>query len=507
MVCISQVLAGVAHVLNETAEYTQLLPFTNSINLSDAISIRVRTKDLLLSNDLPPAITYSSAEDPVKKAESLLTGKKEKAVLVEHVNVRNESSDPNLRSEGYYHPYPSVGYRVLAAAKMFNVIEMFFPYHQFMDKNWKEVFASSLHEFVNARDRNEYGLAVAKMYAHLNDSHGFIRGNPALDDLRGEAASPLSVDYIEDKVVVARFRSDSLCKANNISIGDIVTKVNGVKIEDLMKKYEMYFAHSTPAAIKEWAARASIRGPRGDEVTYTIEDRNGKSRDVKFFWSNEYDRYFRLKFNLDTIQLISKEIGYADLTRMEGSQTDTMFEKFKNTKAIIFDMRGYPKGTAWTIAPRLTEEKDVPLALFRRNEILSPKLRSGDILSQRTYSEFIQTVAATDKWKYKGKTVMLIDHNAISQSEHSGLFFESMNNTIFVGSETAGANGDVTNFTIPGNMILYFSGQGVWHADGRQLQRVGLKPHVAVKPTIKGIRAGKDEVLEKAIEWIGKNVK
>jgi hypothetical protein len=56
-------------------------------------------------------------------------------------------------------------------------------------------------------------------------------------------------------------------------------------------------------------------------------------------------------------------------------------------------------------------------------------------------------------------------------------------------------------------MLLSFSGQGVWHVDNRQLQRVGLQPHVLVRPTIKGKRAGKDEVLEKAIEWIDKNIK
>ena len=170
-------------------------------------------------------------------------------------------------------------------------------------------------------------------------------------------------------------------------------------------------------------------------------------------------------------------------------------------------MRGYPKGTAWSIAPRLSERKNIPLALYRKREVLGPNITSGDVLSSKSYTEFIQTVASSNKWKYKGKTVMLIDHMAVSQSEHTGLFFEQMNNTVFIGSPTAGANGDVTRFEIPGGMILNFSGQGVWHADGRQLQRLGLQPHVVVRPTIKGIRAGKDEVLDKAVEWINANVK
>jgi hypothetical protein len=42
----------------------------------------------------------------------------------------------------------------------------------------------------------------------------------------------------------------------------------------------------------------------------------------------------------------------------------------------------------------------------------------------------------------------------------------------------------------------------VRHADGRQLQRTGLQPDVEVRPTIAGIREGKDEVLEKALAYI-----
>ena len=41
------------------------------------------------------------------------------------------------------------------------------------------------------------------------------------------------------------------------------------------------------------------------------------------------------------------------------------------------------------------------------------------------------------------------------------------------------------------------------HADGRQLQRVGLQPQVPVSPTIAGIRAGRDEVLEAALKYVG----
>jgi C-terminal processing protease CtpA/Prc len=51
-------------------------------------------------------------------------------------------------------------------------------------------------------------------------------------------------------------------------------------------------------------------------------------------------------------------------------------------------------------------------------------------------------------------------------------------------------------------MRVTFSGLDVRHADGRQLQRIGLIPDVPVAPTLAGIRAGQDEVLERAIQYL-----
>jgi hypothetical protein len=58
---------------------------------------------------------------------------------------------------------------------------------------------------------------------------------------------------------------------------------------------------------------------------------------------------------------------------------------------------------------------------------------------------FLQRLPRTDKFRYHGKTVLLIDERTMSQAEHTGLFFEAANGTQFIGSPTAGANGDVTN--------------------------------------------------------------
>ena len=100
---------------------------------------------------------------------------------------------------------------------------------------------------------------------------------------------------------------------------------------------------------------------------------------------------------------------------------------------------------------------------------------------------------------------MLINEYTVSQAEHTGLFLEAANGTVFIGSGTTGANGDVTSLVLPGGVTVRFTGQAVRHADGRQLQRVGLVPHVKIRPTIDGLRNGKDEVLETAVKYLEKS--
>jgi C-terminal processing protease CtpA/Prc len=78
----------------------------------------------------------------------------------------------------------------------------------------------------------------------------------------------------------------------------------------------------------------------------------------------------------------------------------------------------------------------------------------------------------------------------------------AMPNAIVVGSTTAGADGDVSLIHLPGQLSTLISGLGVFYPDHRPTQRVGIVPDIVVMPTIQGIAAGRDEVLESAVRFI-----
>jgi C-terminal processing protease CtpA/Prc len=72
--------------------------------------------------------------------------------------------------------------------------------------------------------------------------------------------------------------------------------------------------------------------------------------------------------------------------------------------------------------------------------------------------------------------------------------------SIVVGSTTSGADGNVSEIRFPGGERAAISGIGVFYPDRRPAQRAGVAIDVKVRPTIAGIRAGRDEVLETAVE-------
>ena len=60
----------------------------------------------------------------------------------------------------------------------------------------------------------------------------------------------------------------------------------------------------------------------------------------------------------------------------------------------------------------------------------------------------------------------------------------------------------MSQIVLPGGLRTMISGIGVFYPDQTPTQRIGIIPDVISRPTIAGIRAGRDEVLEEALRQI-----
>lgn len=489
--------AGKAKIVSEGPLKDAGMAIKHSMTLPYGIQTEVRLSEIVYENGmggLAPGVTFSSGDPAIiDSCLEMLHSFKASPVPREVVPVVVSPPKPKTYAET---EYPSLEYRLLAAFRMWSVIEYFFPYRDLMDHDWGEVLERYLPEFENAKSARDYHFAIAGMYSHIQDTHGFISSD-ILWEYKGRANSPLYIRWIEDKPVVAGFYNDEFEEKEQVELGDVVLRINGKDIQQRLDTLMHIESASTPQALMWRVALKLLAGPDGESVIVTLMNKEGDEYEVELPRSLSFGQGYTFRTG-ETYKLLNNKVGYADLDRLTNMEVVPMFEAFRDTDAIIFDMRGYPNGTAWSIAPFLADQPQKEAALFEGSLLLGP-----DTFNRQTYT-FRQTIPppAPYVWHYTGKTVMLIDERTISQAEHTGLFFEAANNTTFIGSHTNGANGDVTNFFVPGGVRLSLSGQGVRHIDGRQLQRVGLVPHVEVKPTLEGIRAGRDEVLEAAIGYV-----
>lgn len=415
---------------------------------------------------------------------------------------------PSARPEPPYVPapdsayaaskYPATAYRILAAYRWWNAIHYFYPYKHLIGENWSATLPRSIQLLEAARDSLGYALAVAEMVTYIHDSHGGVGGSFALANFLGRVPTGVQLQYIEGQPVVVFVADDSATRSSGIAVGDVIVKVDGEEVGARRARRARYVAHSTPQALDAVIAARLLWGVDSTPARVTIRDGKDRLRDLSLPRGNAFWTRIRYPRPGPPFRMLPGNIGYADLSMLSVAMVDSMFDMFRKTKAIILDDRGYPQGTAWSIAPRLTDKRTVPAAAFQRPLVMSP-----DSAEWTTYA-FVQYTPETTKWKYHGKTLMLVDERTVSQAEHTGLFFRAANGTTIVGSPTMGANGDVTNVVLPGGLYASFSGHDVRHIDGHQLQRVGLKPDVVVRPTLRGIRAGRDEVLARALEILDK---
>ena len=104
--------------------------------------------------------------------------------------------------------------------------------------------------------------------------------------------------------------------------------------------------------------------------------------------------------------------------------------------------------------------------------------------------------------KILGKVVFMTNAKAISAAESLMGFVEHYKLGHIVGQPTAGANGNVNPFWLPGKFRVSWTGMKVVKHDGSQHHLIGVLPTVPVQRTIQGVIDGRDEYLEKALEIV-----
>jgi C-terminal processing protease CtpA/Prc len=509
-----------------------ILVNANSVSLPEIIGLRSAGIAYVVQEGVPPSdmssatielghdveLTISTAEwvDPRGTVgffpdEVVATGQVPSAVqrAMTWNNRPSDATQPSASqapSNGKDNAYPEMAfpayeYRLLALFRYWNAINYFFPYKDLIGGDWSTVLPSYIPRFEAAKNEYEYEVALRELTTEIHDSHGFMGPTKAFADQVGAFTLPVALRHVEGQSMV-----DVVFDANTpLHVGDVILSVDGQSMVSRREYFAKFYSASTPQASTRLVEPFLLRGQKNSQARLTVLGIDGAIHEVRVGRTMDaYSPSIMTAFKRTTppVAILSGGVGYVDLDRLEVKDVDRMFETIKTTQATIFDMRGYPSGTAWKIAPRLSKAKNPVAALFSRPMLTAVAL--GDEESGASTYQFQQFLPDAPGQRYGGQIVVLINENAASQAEHTCLFFEAATDVTFIGTPTLGVDGDVTNVVLPGGISASFSGHAVRHADGRQLQRVGIQPSIRVAPTIAGIAAGRDEVLEAALQFLAK---
>jgi len=426
-------------------------------------------RDELVNKDLGngiscrfPLALYLPREKPGQFSESF-------------VNLNNRINQVNTERNGARSNVARLGTVITA----WNIFQHFYPYFDVVLPEWENILKQTLSEVTDDQDDFDFMRLLRKMTAALQDGH--VKITHTMEG--GFKPLPVIFDYAEDQIVVVAANSDQLQR------GDILFELDGKPASQLLFDYEKIVSGSP-----QWRRFKALRDFTRDDSTKSSHLKIKRDEDLL---EVTIDRRLALpnKERPDNVSEIKEDIYYVNLCKAAIEEIDNRIQDISKAKGVVFDLRGYPNNNHTVIGYMI--DYPVQSAKWLKPEIIYPD------------HENIAGYDTTGRWRIEplkpriqGKIVFITDENAISYAESFMGIIEHYKLAEIIGSTTAGANGNVNSVTTLGGFKIQWTGMKVLKHNDSQHHLVGIKPTFPMEPTLQGIREGRDELLEKAIEII-----
>ncbi len=397
--------------------------------------------------------------------------------------------NPDFKNDTQYYTQQNTTeeLRLLGLFRYWNIINYFYPYKNLLDKDWDDVLKQMIPKIISCKDETDYNRVIMELAVNITDAHATSSSPVISKNIRGSYYLPLELKFIDGKTVITRIGSG----INDLNVGDCIIAIDNVPIEKCRDNVRSIIHGSNPAS-KERNINFQLISFKQNSIPVSLEIENAKGTSkISLFPLTSTDYQKALEYSSPAWQVIhrnGRKYGVINMGILEVSQIPAMFGELWDCSALIFDIRNYPKGTMWYMINYLFPGK-----------IMVARFTSPDINYPGTLRWSYAEVGSGDFSKnYKKRIYLLFDEETQSQAEYTIMALEQHPKAVKIGSQTAGADGNISYMYLPGGITTIFTGLGVFYPDYRPTQRIGIVPDIVVRPTVEGIRAGKDEVLEAA---------
>lgn len=371
-------------------------------------------------------------------------------------------------------------------ATAWGVMEHFYPYFDVVDTDWDKALTEGLKQTSEATSDADHLMTLRRLIAQLHDGHGSV----TLHRVGFAGCLPITLDWTGPDLIVVGVDPGF---AEMIGVGEVVRAINDKPIAEVYTEVRLSICASTEGWAKYLAAFELTCPRTSDPVEIEFLRPDGEVHRV-LMKPMPIALPMPKKGTPESGTEVSPGVVYFNLVGAESDQLRSNLETLTSARGIIFDMRGYPAGAAYEAIRHLID-RNVASAQWHVPVITRPG-RAGWRWDQSAWD-------MPPKAPHWDKPVAFLTSSAaISYAESIMGIVEHYKLGDIVGSTTAGTNGNVNPFVLPGGAIVGWTGMKVLKHDGSTHHGVGILPTVPVVPTPAGVAAGRDEVLEKAIEVI-----
>ncbi|PSK92134.1 T9SS type A sorting domain-containing protein [Taibaiella chishuiensis] len=380
--------------------------------------------------------------------------------------------------------YNDPAFRLTTAIHYWNLVNYLAPYRSLADYSWDKALFDAITPVKDALDEERFLFALAGMQARMDDSHGSFSN--LLNRYWGTYNPGIAVKRVENKYVVMMIKDSTW----GIQPGDVLTHINGSPVDSFVGAGKRLMAYSNDDGLYRNVSRILFKGMNNTLVNLELRNAAGQAYNKSLTRNMDLDTWTSWRQNLpqQAWRVLCNGYGYAHIGMLNEDNIDSMYDALKDRPGIVFDSRTYPNFSF--------------LELYRR--FMTGPVHSANIFEPDRFSPGLYRVKSdagnynfTNPQAYNGKIFFIVNEETQSASECMVQYMRRAPGVRVVGTQTAGADGNVNMFSLPGgNHTLYFTAIGYYYHDWYQCQRNGLRIDEVVPQTIAGIRAGKDEQLE-----------
>ncbi len=358
----------------------------------------------------------------------------------------------------------------------------------------------------------EYYQVLQELCAKLQDGHSTIL---MPQEYRETWAGQLGLQtcLIEGRVFVNRLWDPELGK-QGIAPGMEIVKIDGLPTRSYAEKNVLpRVSSSTPQYADVLAyGDALLTGPATEPIELTSATEDGRTMErivSRLTFRALYKAAPDRRPAPFEFRMLAGKIAYVALNSfMDNKTADEFFKHFGEiaaSEALILDLRengGGNTNVGYRIMAALARKPFLGSRWSTRD--YKPAFRSWG-RPDRLYVEAAEREPVDPDHHYTGQVFVLTSPRTFSAAEDFLVAFDQSGRGTIVGEPSGGSTGNPLFFRLPGGGNGLVCSKHDAYADGREFVGVGIKPRIAVSPTVADYRAGRDTVLERAVMEITKS--